>query len=198
MATPELHSDSAIDAGPLPPGQVWAIGPGGSDTGPGLYRIEVSAQPGSGVRILNQPTPPAFRESVKVAEQNLYAQAKSLIGDRDPRAHEFTIQLRAMDSDKTGASLSVAAIAALCGAMLEKNTRGSTIIVGALTLGGSMETLPNAIRIAELAVEKQAQTLLLPVTSRRQLNDLPDDVWTKISIEFYRDAADAAFKALED
>ena len=198
VSTPELHSDEAIDAEPLPPGQIWAIGPGGGETGPGLYRIEVSAQPGSGVRILNQPTPPAFRESVKVAEQNLYAHARSLVGDRDPRAHEFTVQLRAMDADKTGALLGVPSLVALSGAMLGKNTRGSTIVVGALALGGSIEPLPNVIRIAELAVEKQAQTLLLPVAARRALNDLPDDVWIKISIEFYRDGADAAFKALED
>jgi ATP-dependent Lon protease len=94
--------------------------------------------------------------------------------------------------------LGVPALVALSGAMLGKNTRGSTIIVGALALGGSIEPLPNIVRIAELAVEKQATTLLLPVSARRQLNDLADDVWTKISIEFYRDAADAAFKALED
>ncbi len=198
VSTPELHSDEAIDAEPLPPGQVWAIGPGGGETGPGLYRIEVSAQTGSGVRILNQPTPPAFRESVKVAEQNLYSQARSLVGDRDPRSHEFTVQLRAMDADKNGALLGVPLLVALSGAMLGKNTRGSTIVVGALALGGSIEPLPNVIRIAELAVEKQAQTLLLPVAARRALNDLPDDVWTKISIEFYRDGADAAYKALEN
>jgi ATP-dependent Lon protease len=54
------------------------------------------------------------------------------------------------------------------------------------------------IRIAELAVEKQAGTLLLPVAARRQLKELSDDIWTKISIEAYRDATDAAFKALED
>lgn len=198
VATPEQHSDEAIDAEPLPPGQVWAIGPGGGETGPGLYRIEVTAQPGSGVRILNQPTPPAFRESVKVAEQNLYAQARNLVGDRDPRSHEFTVQLRAMDADKTGALLGVPALVALSGAMLGKNTRGSTVIVGSLALGGSIELLPNILRIAELAVEKQAATLLLPVAARRQLNDLPDELWTKISIEFYRDSADAAFKALEN
>ena len=29
-------------------------------------------------------TPASFRESVKVAEQNLYSQARSLVGDRDP------------------------------------------------------------------------------------------------------------------
>jgi hypothetical protein len=45
---------------------------------------------------------------------------------------------------------------------------------------------------------KQAQTLLMPVSARRQLNDLPDDLWTKISIEFYKDATDAVFKALTD
>ena len=132
-ARARLHSDEAIDSEPLPPGQVWAVGPGGGETGPGLYRIEVTAQPGAGVRILNQPTPPAFRESVKVAEQNLYAQARGLVGDRDPRAHEFTVQLRAMDADKSGALLGVPALVALSGAMLGKNTRGSTIIVGAQT-----------------------------------------------------------------
>jgi len=30
------------------------------------------------------------------------------------------------------------------------------------------------------------------------LNDLPDDLWTKINIEFYKDAADAFFKAILD
>jgi ATP-dependent Lon protease len=47
-------------------------------------------------------------------------------------------------------------------------------------------------------VEKQAQTLLMPVSARRQLNELPDDFWTKVNIEFYRDAQDAVFKALEE
>ena len=66
------------------------------------------------------------------------------------------------------------------------------------TASSAIDALPNAVKIAELAVEKQAQTLLLPVSARRQLNDLPDDMWTKIGIEFYRDATDAVFKALVD
>ena len=77
-----------------------------------------------------------------------------------------------------------------------KHPRGGTVVVGALNLGGSVEMIPNAIRIAELAIDKQAQTLLMPVSVRRQLNDLPDELWTKISIEFYKDGADAVFKAL--
>lgn len=118
------------------------------------------------------------------------------MGDRNPREHEFSIQMRALDADKAGAGLGVPVLVALCGALLGRNTRGGTIVVGALNLGGSIEMIPNAERIAELAVDKQAQTLLMPVAARRQLNDLPDELWTKINIEFYKDASDAVFKSL--
>ena len=196
VSTPELHSDEAIETDPLPPGQVWAASMGTPESGPGLYRLEATSGPGGGVRILNQPPPQAFRESVKVGEQNLYQRAKELVGDREPREHEFSIQMRAMDADKTGVGLGLPVLVALCGSLLGKNTRGGTIIVGSLNLGGSIDMIPNAVRIAELAIDKQAQTLLMPVSARRQLNDLPDDLWTRVSIEFYKDAADAVFKAL--
>ena len=196
VATPELHSDEAIESDPLPPGQVWAASPGSPETGPALYRLEVTCGPGSGVRVLNQPTPPPFRESVKVAEQNLYTRAKELVGDRNPREEEFSIQMRAIDSEKTGAGLSLPALVSFCGALLGKNTRGGAIIAGSLNLGGSVEILPNAAKVVELAVDKRAQVLLLPVAARRQLNDLPDEYWTKLTIEFYRDSIDAVFKML--
>lgn len=118
------------------------------------------------------------------------------MGDRDPREQEFSIQMRSMDADKTGAGLGLPVLIALCGSLLGRNTRGGTITVGALNLGGSIELIPNAASIADLAVDKQAQTLLMPVAARKQLNDLPDDVWTRLKIEFYKDAADAVFKAL--
>ncbi len=196
VSTPELHSDEAIEGDPLPPGQVWAVSPGGVEGGPGLYRIEVASGPGAGVKVLNQPTPPAFRESVKVGEQNLYTRAKELVGDRNPREHEFSIQMRSMDADRSGIGLGLPVLVALSGSLLGRNTRGGTVVVGALNLGGSIEMIPNAVTIAELAIDKQAQTLLMPVAARRQLNDLPDELWTKVKIEFYKDAPDAVFKAL--
>ncbi|MBV8106371.1 MAG: hypothetical protein JO223_17425 [Hyphomicrobiales bacterium] len=105
---------------------------------------------------------------------------------------------RAVDADKSGGGLGVPVLAALCGSVLGRNSRGGTIIVGSATLGGSVEIVPQAARLAELAVEKGASTILTPVAARRQLNELPDDIWTKVNIEFYRDPADAIFKALED
>ena len=196
VATPELHSDEAIDPDPLPPGQVWGIGPGSPETGPSLYRIEVTAGKGSGVRILNAPVPPAFRESVRYAEQNLYTRAKELVGDRDPRAHEFSVQLRAMDNDRTGADVGLPAMMALCSGLLEKSIKGGLILVGALNLGGSVEPLANAVGIVEVAVEKGASVVLMPVSARRQLFDLSDDMATRINVLFYSDTPDALLKAL--
>ncbi|WP_338833340.1 hypothetical protein MHLNE_22920 [Moorella humiferrea] len=198
VSTPELHSDETIDSDPLPPGQVWAISPGGQDASPALYRIEVTVGPGSGVKILNAPVPPAFRESVRYGEQNLYVRAKELVGDRDPRAHEFSIQLRAMDVERSGQGLGLPVLIALCGALIERSVKGGLIIVGALNLGGSIEMIPNPVAVAELALEKGATTLLMPISSRRQLFDLPDEMATKINIEFYADATDAFVKAIVD
>ncbi len=198
VSTPELHSDNSIGSDPLEPGQVWSISPGNLEESPGLYRIEINEGQGSGVKILNKPVPPAFRESLGFAEQNLYARSLHLVGDRDPRQHEFTVQLRAFDVAKSGAKLGVACLVALGTALLKRSVRGGLIIVGEINLGGSIEPVHNPVTIAEIAVEKGATSLLMPVACRRQLVDLSDDMATRIDIQFYSDARDALLKAMAE
>ena len=200
VATPELRADNEIGDDPLEPGQIWTISEGGSDIddNAGLYRIEVNEGPGSGLKVLNKPIPPAFRESIGFAEQNLYARSLQLVGDKDPRQHEFTVQLRAFDAAKSGAKLGVASLVALCTSLLKRSVRGGLIIVGEINLGGSIEPVHNAVTIAEIAVEKGATSLLMPVACRRQLVDLSDDMATKIDIQFYSDARDALLKAMAE
>lgn len=198
VSTPELQSAGGIGEDPLEPGQVWAISPGTDEEHPGLFRIEVNEGPGSGVKILNKPVPPAFRESMGYAEQNLYARAQQLVGDKDPRQHEFTTQLRAFDAAKSGGKLGVAGLVALCTALLKRSVRGGLIIVGEVNLGGSIEPVHDPVNLVELGVEKGAGTLLMPVSCRRQLIDLSDDMATRIDIQFYSDARDCLLKAIQD
>lgn len=196
VSTPEIQSDNSIGGDPLEPGQVWTISPGGGEEHAGLFRIEVNEGPGSSLKVLNKPIPPAFRESIGFAEQNLYARSLQLVGDKDPRHHEFTVQLRAFDAVKSGAKLGVASLVALCTSLLKRSVRGGLIIVGEINLGGSIEPIHNAVTIAEIAVEKGATSLLMPVACRRQLVELSDDMATKIDIQFYSDARDALWKAM--
>ena len=196
VVTPELQSEDSIGSDPLPPGQIWAISPGGLDENAGLYRIEVTEGPGSGVKILNRPAPAPFSESVRYAEQNLYSRAKQLTGDRDPREHEFSVQLRAFDASKSGSATGLAVLVSLCSALLQKSIKGGLAVVGSLNLGGSIDPVHNAVNVAELAISKGASTLLVPVSARKQLNDLPDDLITKVTILYYTDAREALLKAI--
>ncbi|KAF0128486.1 MAG: hypothetical protein FD155_3228 [Bacteroidetes bacterium] len=198
VTTPEIHSENTIGEDPLPPGQVWCINSGGTDDTAGLYKVEINIHSGSGMKILNRPTPPPFQESVRYAEQNLYSKSKLLIGDRDPHDHEIAIQLRAFDTSKNGSGLGMAVLMAMCSALLEKNTKGGLVIVGQLNLGGSIDLIYNAVNLAELAVEKGATTLLIPLNARKQLNDLSDDMITKINIQYYTDLKDCLVKVLTD
>jgi ATP-dependent Lon protease len=198
VSTPEIASEDSIGGDPLPPGQMWAITPGSTDEHPGLFRIEVSVGPGSGAKILNHPVQPSFRESVRIAEQNLYSSSKILVGDRDPRHHEFSIQLRALDAAKSGTGIGMPTLLALCSGLLEKSLKGGLIAVGALNLGGTIDMLHNPVSIAELAIEKKATTLLVPLSARRQLFDLPDELAAKIDIQYYTDIRDALMKSLAD
>jgi len=61
--------------------------------------------------------------------------------------------------------------------LLEKSLQGGIINVGGLNLGGGIDVLHNAVSVAELAVEKGANTtLLIPISAGRQLNELSDEM----------------------
>ncbi|WP_336216518.1 BREX system Lon protease-like protein BrxL [Nonomuraea sp. LPB2021202275-12-8] len=198
VVTPELSSEDTIAADPLPSGQVWAISPGGSGEHSGLFRIEVNVGPGSGVSIVNRPTPPPMRESLHCAEANLLSRARELVGDHDPRRFELTVQVKAFDAARSGSSIGVAALLAFCSSLLSRSLRGGLVIAGGLNLGGTIDPIPNAVDMAEHAVERGASTLLLPISARRQLMDLSDDMATRLTVLFYADARDALLKALAD
>ena len=74
--------------------------------------------------------------------------------------------------------------------LLEKSAKGGLIAVVGLNLGGSVDPLPNAVAVVEAAVEKQAAVVLMPVSARRALLDLSDDMATRVNVMFYSDAAD--------
>jgi ATP-dependent Lon protease len=198
VTTPEVTSENTIGEDPLPPGQVWCINNGSQDEASGLYKLEVNVNRGRGVKILNMPAPQPFKESVKYAEQNLYSKTQALVGDRNPTDHEFSIQLRSFSSATSGAGTGMAALIAMSTALLEKNVKGGMVVVGQLNLGGSLDLIYDAINIAETAVEKGATTLLIPLNARKQLNELSDDMITKINIQYYTDLKECLLKALAE
>src|SRR5262249_43560004 len=87
---------------------------------------------------------------------------------------------------------------AFCSILLGKSLKGGLIVIGGLNLGGGLDPVYHAVAIAELAVEKGATTLLIPISARRQLNDLSDEMATRISVLFFANIKEALLKALND
>ena len=104
------------------------------------------------------------------------------------------MQLRAFDAAKSGTFLGIPALLAL----LEKSLQGGLIAVGGLNLGGGIDPVYNAVEVAELAAEKGATTLLVPISARRQLNELSDEMAMKLTILYYSEAREALIKAAGD
>jgi len=82
--------------------------------------------------------------------------------------------------------LGVRVLTALCGSLLGRNTRAALSLWVRLLLGGY------AVRVGKLAIEKRAQTLLMPVWRDDSSTILPMIFRQKAS----KDVADAVFKAL--
>ena len=201
VSTPELHDPEGIGGDPLPAGHVWGLSPGasaGEASAPGLFRLEARSGMGSGYRLTNIGAPAPLRESAQIAYQNLVARNREFIGDRDARAHEIVLQALALDAAKSGAHLGVPMLLAMISSLLERPLRGGLVVIGGLSVGGTLETIYNAVEAAEVAIEKGATTLLVPLGARRQLFELPDELCARVTLVFYTDARDALLKALGD
>jgi len=89
-------------------------------------------------------------------------------------------------------------VTALMQRTADKESQGRACGRGGLNLGGGIDPVHNAVSVAELAIEKGATTLLVPISARKELNELSDEMATKISILFYSDAREALLRALAD
>jgi ATP-dependent Lon protease len=87
---------------------------------------------------------------------------------------------------------------ALASALLGTALKGGLAVVGGINLGGSIEPVHNPVDVVEHALSKGSATVLTPVTCRRSLVGLSDDVAAKTQVLIYADAADALGKALHD
>ena len=87
---------------------------------------------------------------------------------------------------------------AFASALLGKPLKGGMVVVGGLNLGGSIEPVHNPIDAVEHALSKGANTVLIPVSARKALVDLSDEVATKVQVVFYADSADALRKAIHE
>jgi DNA-binding MarR family transcriptional regulator len=180
--------------GETPAEAASAIGPAGTTT---VSRIEAAETRGHGVRLVNEGPPAALRAGIKAAKDFLYLHAADLVGARNPRSHELIVEVHPLDGRKIGGSFGVGLLLALCSALLKKQLRGGLVIVGELA-GDAVKLVQQPAEFVEAAVREDARAILMPVSCRRALGEVSDEIATKIEMLFYANVPDALAKALHE
>ena len=196
VSVPEQGGDSLIPDDPLNPGSLYTVGLG-SGGHLGLYRLETQVTAGNGqLKLSGFGSNPAAKESVKVGFDYFRANAAQIQASAKPADHDY--HLHVVEAHNTGPSttLTMSAYVALCSALVGKALEPQLVVLGTMSLGGSIVPVENLAESLQVAAEAGAKRLLLPMASVGDIQTIPGELFAKFQTSFYADSKDAVFKAL--
>lgn len=85
---------------------------------------------------------------------------------------------------------------ALCSIALKKPVLPSMVILGDITIGGSMVKVDDLANCLQVAKDAGAKKVLVPMTSAADLGTVPPELMGTFNLIFYQTPEDAVFKAL--
>ena len=92
--------------------------------------------------------------------------------------------------------LSLATLIGLCSVALNKPVIQSTAILGTISIGGTINKIPDLSNTLQVCLDAGAKKVLIPSNSSGDLVTVPGDLISKFSLIFYNTPEDAVFKAL--
>jgi ATP-dependent Lon protease len=84
----------------------------------------------------------------------------------------------------------------LCSGLLGKPVQGSLVILGDMSLGGSIIPAGDLAASLQASFDSGAKRILIPMSSVGDIPTIPGELFAKFQTSFYSDPVDAVFKAL--
>ncbi len=191
----EQGGGSLIPEGRLNPGVLHTVATGNDHLG--LYRIEIQATPGNGaLRLSGLGSGNSAKEPVKIAFDYFKANAGRV--SSSIRVDDFDYHFHVVELQNTGPSsaLTLAGFVALCSLALGKPIQPQMVVLGTMSLGGSVVPVQNLAESLQVALDGGAKRVLMPMASVKDVPSVPGELFAKFQVAFYADPADAVFKAL--
>ncbi|MBK1631986.1 TIGR02688 family protein [Thiohalocapsa halophila] len=196
VSVPEQGGDKLIPDGPLNPGVLHTIATG-SGGHLGLYRLETQTTAGNGkFNASGLGSSSAAKEAVKVAYDYFKANLSRVssmtkAGDHDYHLH--TVELHNTGPTK---AMTLPSFVALCSGVLSKPVQAQLVVLGDMSLGGSVVPVENLAECLQVAFDSGAKRILLPMASVGDIPSIPGELFAKFQTSFYADPLDAVFKAV--
>jgi ATP-dependent Lon protease len=136
------------------------------------------------------------REPVRVAFDYFKANATRVSASIHPTERDFHLHLVELQNAGAPDALTLASFIVLCSAALGKSVQSQLVVMGDMTLGGTIAQARNLSESLQVAFDAGAKRILLPMSSVTDIPSVPGELFAKFQTSFYADPVDAVFKAL--
>ena len=196
VTVPESGGSKIIPAGMTKPGQVYAVS-GVASSKIGVYKIELQVVSGSGkYEKSGLGSNPKAKEAIQTAFNYFKANAKSVSQGISTKEKDYHLHVQDLTGVGMSDDLALAAFLSLCSGALEKPVQEQTVILGTITIGGSISSIDNLSDLLQVCMDAGAKKVLIPISAASKMSTVPPDLFSKFQISFYEDPIDAVYKSL--
>jgi predicted ATP-dependent Lon-type protease len=196
VAVPEQGGGGLVPPGQPNPGVVFTIGTDLEQGRHTIFRVEVQALKGRGSTHVTGAPSRAMRDAIQTAYTFLKGHSRQLGISKDPLEYDFHVQIVNLMQSKEGSETSVAFFIAMLSALLDKPVLEQLVVLGEMSIHGSLLKVPALAERLQLAMDNGARRVLVPSENKRDFADVPSDVLDKLQIIFFSDPLNAAFRAM--
>ena len=199
---PEQSEDTLIPRDKLQPGHVFTIGASLSDGIPAVYKLENRTMRGTGK--LEIQGIKGYGASAKLVKESLNAawlyfidNSKQVGRIERMMERDYLVYYDDPQNKFMSAEVSVAEFVGLCSTAFGIPVMTSTVILGELTLSGTVKEIKNLSDYIRVAVNAGAEMALMPQTSKEDFEAIRDVELLRITPLYYNTPVEAVRIVLE-
>lgn len=197
IGVPESGGNTLIPEGNLYPGSLYTIATSTSGGQKGLFRIDVQIMPGNGkFSDTGFGSGTSIKEEMKEAINYLKANLSKIAPNL--KYSDFDFHIKATDMNGIGniSGMELAIFISLISAILEKPVLPQCVVLGSMSIGGTVIGTQNLGDSLQVANDSGAKKVMIPTIDMIHMATVPPELFTKFSLIIYNDPINAVFKAL--
>ncbi len=196
VSVPEQGAGKMIPEGHGKPGHLYTVsyGNGGMI---GVYKLETEMVGGNGkFEVTGIGSDREAKESLKTAQNYFKANKKIISGSIRVDDCDFLIHVADAQGVGMTGELGLCGFVALCSAALRKPIMPQMVILGNMSIGGTINKIENLANTMQVCFDAGAKKILLPMSAAADIATVPSELFAKFQTSFYTSPEDAVYKAL--
>ena len=196
VSVPEQGGGKLIPEGVCNPGQIYTVSHGKSGM-IGVFRLESQMLPGNGkFERTGIGTDRDAKEASNTAFNFLKANSSRISGSISTTMKDYIINYQDLQGIGMTSTLALPTLIALCSIALGRPTLGSLVVLGEISISGTMIKVDELANALQVCLDSGAKRVLIPATSMVDFATVPPDLMSAFQLIPYQSAEDAVFKAL--